>query len=490
MMPSDLLEHIGDATGQRAKALDRLVRTRRRDRDYGLRRVLLLGDWAALLLATAAAFSLTGSRDQPVGEAVWIVPTLPLWALLFRAYGLYERPLRQIEPTHLDDASSLMHALLIGSLGLWLYFRFGPMQRMNLEEVILFGVLALPLIASIRVLVRVVSLRVRGPERVMVVASADQVQVIDRKLRNHPEYEMEVVAAIPFDGEDLDTPGVRAFGSLDALPALVSSGDIDHLMVQLGPEAGSQTEVAELMRACGRAGVRFSVFTRERSLLTPGVDVNHLEGMGFLSYHPPVLSRTSRALKRTLDVSSTCVMLAVLALPMLAVAIALKLEDRDGKILFRQIRVGKDGERFELLKYRTMVPNADDLVAELMDESLDPDWLVMECDPRVTGIGRFLRRLSLDELPQLWNVVKGDMSLVGPRPLAERDDAAVRGWERHRLDCLPGVTGYWQVMGRNNIPFREMVELDYAYVTSWTFWGDIKLLIRTLPVVLRGRGSN
>jgi lipopolysaccharide/colanic/teichoic acid biosynthesis glycosyltransferase len=137
-----------------------------------------------------------------------------------------------------------------------------------------------------------------------------------------------------------------------------------------------------------------------------------------------------------------------------------------------------------------MVPDADAHVAELMAKSLDPDWLVMLDDPRVTRLGHFLRRSSLDELPQLLNVVTGDMSLVGPRPLPERDDAEVRGWGRHRLDCVPGVTGYWQVLGRNTIPFREMVEIDYAYVTSWTFWGDVKLLARTVPVVLRRKGSN
>jgi lipopolysaccharide/colanic/teichoic acid biosynthesis glycosyltransferase len=137
-----------------------------------------------------------------------------------------------------------------------------------------------------------------------------------------------------------------------------------------------------------------------------------------------------------------------------------------------------------------MVPGADAMAGDLMDKSSDPDWLVLEKDPRLTRVGRFLRLRSLDELPQLWNVLAGDMSLVGPRPLPERDDRAVTGWGRHRLDLIPGVTGYWQVLGRNNIPFREMVEIDYAYVASWSLWHDMKLLIRTVPVVLRRRGAN
>lgn len=475
---------------EQAEAFERLVRARRRDRDYWLRRVLLAGDWVALVAALVGAFVIAGGRDQPVREACWILLVLPLWAVLFRLYGLYERPLRRIEPTHLDDAASLVHALLIGTLALWLYFRFGPMRHISLEEVILFGVFALALIAVTRVLLRTVSLRVQGAERVLVVAPMDQVRVIQRKLRNHPGYGMDVVAAMPFSSERVEGPGLRICGSFAELPPLVSSGEIDHVMVQLDQENVSHGEITELMRSCGQAGVRFGIFTRERTFLTAGVDLNHLEGMGFLSYHPPVLSRTSQLLKRALDLVVSAVLLALLALPMLVIAVAIKLEDPRGTILFRQTRVGKDGERFKLLKFRTMVLNADDLVARLMEQSLDPDWLVMEGDPRVTRIGSFLRRSSLDELPQLWNVLKGEMSLVGPRPLSERDDAEVRGWGRHRLDCIPGVTGYWQVLGRNDIPFREMIELDYAYVTSWTFWGDIKLLLRTVPVVLTRRGSN
>lgn len=475
---------------EQAEALDRLVQARRRDRDYWLRRVLLAGDWIALVLALIGSFVLAGDRHQPIREAFWILPTLPIWAVLFRLYGLYERPLRRIEPTHLDDAASLVHALLIGTLGLWLYFRFGPMRKMDLQEVILFGLLALPLIAFIRVLVRAVSLRVQGAERVLVVAPMDQVQVIRRKLSNHPGYGMNVVAAMPFTDAEPDGLGIQICGSFGELPLLVSSGEIDHVMVQLEQDGVTHDELAELMRSCGRAGVRFGAFTRERAFLSAGVDLNHLEGMGFLSYHPPVLSHASRVLKRTLDVVGSTLLLALFAVPMALAALAIKWDDPKGAILFRQTRVGKDCERFQLLKFRTMAPDADDLVARLMEESLDPDWLVLERDPRVTRIGSFLRRWSLDELPQLWNVLRGDMSLVGPRPLSERDDAEVRGWGRHRLDCIPGVTGYWQVLGRNDIPFREMVELDYAYVTSWTFWGDIKLLLRTVPVVLGGRGSN
>ena len=137
-----------------------------------------------------------------------------------------------------------------------------------------------------------------------------------------------------------------------------------------------------------------------------------------------------------------------------------------------------------------MVPGAEDQADELLAESQDPGWLKLEHDPRITRVGRFLRLTSLDELPQLWNVLRGDMSLVGPRPLIETEHATVTGWGHTRTDLAPGITGLWQVLGRTNIPFEEMVKLDHLYVTNWSMWLDAKLLLQTFPVVMRRRGAN
>jgi lipopolysaccharide/colanic/teichoic acid biosynthesis glycosyltransferase len=181
---------------------------------------------------------------------------------------------------------------------------------------------------------------------------------------------------------------------------------------------------------------------------------------------------------------------ATVLLPaMLVIALAVRLTS-PGPALFSQERVGRRGRRFRVHKFRTMVRDAEEKLESLRQHSNDPNWLLIDHDPRVTRVGWFLRKTSLDELPQLWNVLRGEMSLVGPRPLTAADHAQVSEWGRRRLDLTPGITGVWQVSGRTRIPFEEMVKLDYLYVTNWSLWGDIRLLIRTLPTVLSRRGVN
>jgi lipopolysaccharide/colanic/teichoic acid biosynthesis glycosyltransferase len=174
---------------------------------------------------------------------------------------------------------------------------------------------------------------------------------------------------------------------------------------------------------------------------------------------------------------------------MLLVAIAIKF-DSSGPVFFRQVRVGRAGRRFRVVKFRTMLEDAEERRGALLAQSKDPNWLHLESDPRITRLGRLLRLTSLDELPQLWNVLRGEMSMVGPRPLIEAEDERVSGWARGRLDLTPGITGYWQVLGRTRIPFDEMVKLDYLYVMNWSLWGDLRLILRTLPVLLSRRGAN
>jgi lipopolysaccharide/colanic/teichoic acid biosynthesis glycosyltransferase len=180
----------------------------------------------------------------------------------------------------------------------------------------------------------------------------------------------------------------------------------------------------------------------------------------------------------------------LLTLPLLPlVAVAIKLES-PGPVFHVQERIGRRGRRFRLYKLRTMVADAERRADELRTQSRHAAWLLLDRDPRITRVGRVLRRTSIDELPQLWNVVRGEMSLVGPRPMPPDVDRHINGWGRLRLDIAPGITGLWQVLGRASIPFEEMLKLDYVYVTNWSVWEDVRLLLRTVFAVLSMRGAN
>jgi lipopolysaccharide/colanic/teichoic acid biosynthesis glycosyltransferase len=189
------------------------------------------------------------------------------------------------------------------------------------------------------------------------------------------------------------------------------------------------------------------------------------------------------------DITASAAGLLVLA-PLFAVtAIAIKLDSR-GPVFFRQERHGRGGSVFRILKFRTMVDGAEAKRQELASANeVDGALFKIKDDPRVTRVGRVLRPTSIDELPQLWNVLKGEMSLVGPRPFVIHESSQITGWAGRRLDLTPGITGLWQVLGRNDMPFEEMVKLDYIYVTNWSLWWDLKILCQTIPVVLKRRGA-
>jgi lipopolysaccharide/colanic/teichoic acid biosynthesis glycosyltransferase len=193
--------------------------------------------------------------------------------------------------------------------------------------------------------------------------------------------------------------------------------------------------------------------------------------------------------KRAFDLACAAVLIVLLAPLLLLIAVLIRL-DSPGSPIFRQVRVGIHGRRFRLLKFRTMRVGADRETQRLKAHSNDPDWLLLDHDPRVTRVGRILRHTSLDELPQLWHVVRGDMSLVGPRPLSLADDSRVTGEARIRSEVLPGMTGLWQVSGRTEVSFKAMLTLDAAYVSTRSFRGDLQLLLRTVPAVLLARGVN
>lgn len=455
--------------------------------DSALRRLLAAGDAVAVLIALALALVLAGRAD--VGSRMlWGLAALPLMILLFKLYGLYDRDVKRISYSTVDDIPWLLHAVLVGGLLFWLYARVSPMGRMDFAEILTFGLGLLVLVTAARDAMRQLGARLIGVESAVLVGGGAMSHVFAGKLAAHPEYRLQVVGAL---GVGAPNGHARA-----ELPLLGGPDDVESVAKRHGISRVIITHqglddgvLEELLRTCRALALKVSILPKLSDVLGPAVEVDDVEGITVLGINSPWLPRSSRALKRGMDIAIASVLLLFSALPMLVIAIAIKLDSR-GPVFFVQERVGRRGLRFRLFKFRTMSVDAEQRRAELLAQSTHPDWLKLEHDPRITRLGRSLRRLSLDELPQLWNVLRGEMSMVGPRPLIPAEDERVVGWARGRLDLTPGITGYWQVLGRTRIPFEEMVKLDYLYVMNWSLWEDVRLMLRTLPAVVAGRGVN
>lgn len=473
---------------QGARLSDTTISRRYGRRDYFLRRGLAIADMMSIGAAMALAFALSPSRPGLSG-LLWTLPTLPAWVLLFRAYGLYERDVKRISHGALDDVPNLFHALLIGTLALWMWFRVvAEGSRLVLAEVVVFGLASMTLILLLRASTRRLVARGMGPERVVFLGEPTTLRELVRKIDSHPEYGLEPVGIVATDGVAMP-PSLPVLGTLDSLDLreLEHRHAVERLIV--AHDDVDDAVLLGVLQDCGTLSVKVSILPRYGDALGPSVEVDDIEGVTVLDLNPLVLSRSSRYFKRIMDVVGASVGLLASALPMVLIAIAIKFDSR-GPIFFKQERIGRRGHHFNLIKFRTMIPDAEKRVDELLEHSEDPNWLKLKQDPRVNRVGKLLRLFSLDELPQLINVLKGEMSLVGPRPLIASEDEKVTGWSRTRLDLAPGITGLWQVLGRTNIPFEEMVKLDTLYVTNWSLWLDVKLLLRTIGIVLSRRGAN
>jgi exopolysaccharide biosynthesis polyprenyl glycosylphosphotransferase len=307
--------------------------------------------------------------------------------------------------------------------------------------------------------------------RAIVIGSDTSAFTVHRKLAEFPEGGLVPVATIP----------IEVLGIVREINELVDTHQADHVV--LAPTHSDDIDlVAHLQRARG-IDARFSVVPPLGDLFLHPGRVSELGGMPFIPLGRVLRTRNRLPGKRAFDVVVASLLLLVVSPLLLATALAVKLDDR-GPVFFRQRRVGKGGATFHMLKFRSMVVGADNLRAELQDKNFSDGLLFrMDGDPRITRVGRIIRRLSVDELPQLWNVVRGEMSLVGPRPLPVDPDAFSPG-ESERHTVLPGITGYWQISGGNGLAYQEMIRLDLAYIRNWSLWLDIRLLLRTVPALV------
>jgi exopolysaccharide biosynthesis polyprenyl glycosylphosphotransferase len=345
--------------------------------------------------------------------------------------------------------------------------------------VVLWLLLGLALVLA-RAAARAIVRRTVKPERCLVIGDAELATHVRSKV-HASRARAEVIATLPLAPHE--TPS--AFHGHLGLLALVLENDIDRVI--LAPTASDNRQTLELIRVAKAVGVRVSLLPRMLEVVGSSVDFEDVDGVTMLGLRRFGLSTSARSVKRAFDVTVAAVALIALAPVIVVVAIAVRL-DSPGPIMFLQLRVGRFCRGIHIPKLRTMVQDGELGKAALASLNETDGFFKITDDPRITRTGRLLRKTSLDEIPQFLNVLRGEMSIVGPRPLIVDEDERIVGLDRSRLHLTPGMTGPWQVLGSSRIPLTEMISLDYVYVTSWSLWLDVKLLLRTFPYVVARRG--
>jgi exopolysaccharide biosynthesis polyprenyl glycosylphosphotransferase len=489
-------ELLLDLVDERTRTLiDRRRRGAIRRRGWLVRRALAVADVSGILFAfvlTQLAFAGNEPPEDRVGTEMEIAVfalTLPCWVVLARLYGLYSNDEERANHSSVDEFFAVFNMLTVGA---WMFFALAYLFEFanpSFPKLALFWLLAVAFVFCLRCAARAACRRSDAYlQNTVIVGAGDVGQRMARKLLQHPEYGIHVVGFVderPRErGDGLDY--LTILGRPEQLHDICRELLVERVIVAFSTVPDATT--LDLIRSLGRVDVQVDIVPRLFEVLGPQMTVHGAEGLPLLGLPPMRLSRSSLLLKRCMDVALSVIGLLVLA-PLLALIAGVIKLDSHGPVFFRQVRMGHEGRTFRIWKFRTMTADADTRKAEVafLNKHLidDPRMFKIDDDPRVTRVGRVLRRYSLDELPQLLNVVAGEMSLVGPRPIVLEEHKHVEGWAERRLDLKPGVTGLWQVLGRDDIPFEEMVELDYRYVTSWSLGNDLKLILQTVPVVIR-----
>jgi exopolysaccharide biosynthesis polyprenyl glycosylphosphotransferase len=462
-----------------------------------MRRLLVVADLAGLLLAFFLAERLVpaGVADTVEGhwEAAIFLASLPLWIVLFQIHGLYDRDEERTDHSTVDDVVGVVQVVTVGTWGFLLFTHLTRVAHPDVSRLVIFWLLAASLVPALRVGMRAVGRRQRSfVQNVIIVGSGDVARRLDDKIRKHPEYGLRVIGFVD-RGTCASVNGsgpLELIGAPEDLPSLVPSLSADRVVIAFSTDSHEQT--LDAIRAVQGTGVQIDIVPRMFEVLGTNARLHTIEGIPLVGLPTPRLSGSSRFLKRSLDIFGASFGIVVF-LPLFAVTAALIKLDSRGPVVFRQLRMGGHENTFHIFKFRTMVRDAEDRKADVehlnMHRYDDPRMFKVPNDPRVTRVGSALRRWRIDELPQLFNVLRGEMSLVGPRPLILDEDQYVERWARKRLDLKPGMTGLWQVLGASDIPFDEMTKLDYLYVTNWSLREDLRLIMLTLPALTRARAT-
>jgi exopolysaccharide biosynthesis polyprenyl glycosylphosphotransferase len=441
------------------------------ERESLYRRALAVADLASALTALALALRLAGVDGL---HYALVVPGL---VALNKTSGLYDRDELVLTKTTLDELPKLVKNAGVFTLLAWLAHQSLTAVPLHAEQILVLWGATAGLLLVTRAAARRLAARVSEPERCLIAAAPATLEALAAKV-DRARLKVDVVARLALHADASNG------GSTDHR-RLLREHRVQRLL--MAPVTSDGSDSLDLIRSAKALGVRVTVIPRLLEVVGSSVEFDQIDGLTVLGVRRFGFTRSSRLVKRAFDLVGASVACIVAAPLMIGIAIAIRLDSK-GPILFRQVRAGRDGVPFEMLKFRSMVPDAEALKPGLvhLNEARNGMFKIA-ADPRVTRVGRFCRRTSLDELPQLFNVLRGEMSLVGPRPLVLDEDARVTGHARARLQLTPGMTGHWQILGSARIPMDEMLGIDYLYVANWSLWSDVKILLRTIPYILAQR---
>lgn len=467
----------------------------------GLQIGLILGDSLALLAAFSLSYLIRFESHLPIFYqpesppvryyGLLMIALLPIWLLIFAAHRLYA-------PDHLFHGTSeymrVIQAVSIGMMAAIVASFMEPALVIARGWLLLSWALSVGMVGLARFLARrvVYALRARGKLMVpaLIVGADEEARMVADQLRSSPISGMAIVGVIDSDlprGKEV-LPGLHVVGTLADLPRIIEQLGVREVIVSAS--ALPREVLVELFRTFAfhpQVNLRLSSGLYE--LLATGTEVREVMGVPLLYWRRLRLSPLERFLKAAMDYTLATLALILLTPLLLAIALAIKL-DSPGPVFYRRRVVGLGGKLFDAFKFRTMVVNAEAILEQnpALKEAFRQNYKLRD-DPRVTRVGRILRRWSLDELPQLFNVLRGEMSLVGPRMLTPEEIARYGRWALNLLTVKPGITGLWQVSGRADLPYSERVRLDLFYIRNYSLWLDLAILAQTIPAVIRKRGA-
>ncbi len=459
-----------------------------------------------MLLAFAAALVVTGIADYggelsqfmavrvKVSNLVAVIGFGLLWHFVFRSMGLYRS--RRIGST-LAEAKDLLKAVTLGSASLAAIGLLLDLEAINRNFVLTFAAVAFVgsvlFHTTIRIALGEARRHGRNLRNVAIVGCGRRGAAIGKELRQRPDLGYLLLGYI----DDLEAPSSsnhtgkeKLLGSLDQLEQLLDEHEIDELFVTL-PLKSYYERISQIITLGEDLGVTVRMPADFFNLELAKAEVDYLDQVPVMTLKTPSPTTGGLVFKRMFDFMAAATALFFLAPLFIGVAIAIKFDSK-GPVFFRQERVGFNRRLFKMIKFRTMVQDAENRVGEVLDlNEVQGAALKIKNDPRITRVGKWLRKTSIDELPQLWNVLLGQMSIVGPRPLPVRDvNQFDQRWLKRRFSVKPGLTCLWQANGRHNIAFDEWMQLDLQYIDSWSLSLDFEIMLKTVPAVLRGTGAS